>query len=384
TTRTGDAETGITPIFNADNVRKDVQAQAAITQAFGRQASQLVGDIAQAKLEEARSNRQQAQTLGDRERAAQLNAQADQLQSDWGDNGTKRLAAHTAIGALTAGATGAAVGTLSAPAIASALKDAGLDDTLTGGLTALASAAAGAAIGGTQGGTAAFNEVLNNYLTTRAINEELERLTAEDSALDPELKRQLVEHQLLSGLQENAPLDDCRVVGSDCSQQLAKITAGLELLKDPNTREQLGGDLIDALIEHQLNDLAATLNSVDWSQDPATIARAEFIGNAARNFVDACALHPLAGPCRGVALAITGSDVTRKISDGDLTGAGVQFGAAIANPVMGKTVSGSAQKTSVYSKEFIEWAKNIYGAGTEKIIQWIYGETQSSTDSDNE
>ncbi|WP_434985190.1 hypothetical protein [Vreelandella zhaodongensis] len=114
-----------------------------------------------------------------------------------------------AIGALTGGtqgATGAAVGTLSAPAVASALKNAGLDDTLTNGLTALASTAAGAATGGTQGGAAAFNEVKNNYLTTRAINQELERLTAEDSTLDPELKRQLVEHQLLNGLQENAPL----------------------------------------------------------------------------------------------------------------------------------------------------------------------------------
>ncbi|NDL71496.1 DUF4258 domain-containing protein, partial [Vreelandella alkaliphila] len=168
--RTGDADTGIAPIFDADNVRKDVQVQAMITQEFGSRASKLVGDTAQAKLEEAQLKRlqaQQAQAAGDTERANQLNAEADQLQSDWGDNGTKRLAAHTAIGALTGGtqgATGAAVGTLSAPAIASALKDAGLDDTLTDGLTALASTAAGAATGGTQGGAAAFNEVVNNYL----------------------------------------------------------------------------------------------------------------------------------------------------------------------------------------------------------------------------
>ncbi|WP_234667820.1 hemagglutinin repeat-containing protein [Halomonas sp. TD01] len=168
--RTGDADTGIAPIFDAESVRKDVQAQATITQEFGSRASKLVGDTAQAKLEEAQLKRLQAdaaQAAGDTERANQLNAQADQLQSDWGDNGTKRLAAHTAIGALTGGtqgATGAAVGTLSAPAIASALKNAGLDDTLTDGLTALASTAAGAATGGTQGGAAAFNEVVNNYL----------------------------------------------------------------------------------------------------------------------------------------------------------------------------------------------------------------------------
>ncbi|WP_434985191.1 hemagglutinin repeat-containing protein [Vreelandella zhaodongensis] len=388
--RTGDAESGIAPIFDADRVKRDVQAQATITQEFGSRASKLVGDIAQAKVEEAQLKRlqaQQAQAAGDSARADQLNAQADQLQSDWGENGTQRLAAHTAIGALTGGtqgATGAAVGTLSAPAVANALKDAGLDDTLTDGLTALASTAAGAATGGTQGGAAAFNEVVNNYLTNRAINQELERLTSEDSDLDPELKRQLVEHQLLSGLQENAPLDDCRVVDSDCSPQLDEITATFELLQDSNTREQLGSDLTDALIERQLNDLVATLESVDWSQDPDTIARAEWIGRRARNIIDICAVFPTGAACRGVSLGMTGSEVAGKVGDGDLTEAGVQFGAAIANPIVGKTVSGSAQKTGVYSKEFLEWTRNIYGAGSEKIIQWIYDEKQSVPDTDNE
>ena len=225
---------------------------------------------------------------------------------------------------------------------------------------------------------------MNNYLTSRAINQELERLTSEDSALDPELKRQLAEHQLLNGLQENAPLDDCRVVGSDCSPQLDEITATFELLQDPNTREQLGGDLTDALIERQLNDLVATLESVDWSQDPDTIARAEGIGSVARTFVDVCALHPLAGPCRGVALAITGSDVAEKASDGDWVGAGVQGGAFAAGQSTASIVKGSILKTGVYSKEFIEWTKNIYGTGTEKMIQGVYGETQSATDTDDE
>ena len=47
----------------------------------------MVGDLAQAKLEEAQDKRRQAQlaqNLGDSERAEQLNAQADQLQQDWG------------------------------------------------------------------------------------------------------------------------------------------------------------------------------------------------------------------------------------------------------------------------------------------------------------
>ncbi|KPQ25756.1 MAG: hypothetical protein HLUCCA13_04330 [Halomonas sp. HL-48] len=119
-----------------------MQAQAAIAQAFGSQASQLVGDLAQAKLEEAQDKRKQAElahALGDNESAAQLNAQADQLQQEWGGNGTKRLAAHTAIGAPTGGtvvALGAAVGTLSSSAVADALNSAGIDGPLADSLIA--------------------------------------------------------------------------------------------------------------------------------------------------------------------------------------------------------------------------------------------------------
>ncbi|MEO8409098.1 MAG: hemagglutinin repeat-containing protein, partial [Propionivibrio sp.] len=45
--RTGDAETGIARIFDADKVQKDIEAQTQITQLFGQQASQAVGGYAQ-------------------------------------------------------------------------------------------------------------------------------------------------------------------------------------------------------------------------------------------------------------------------------------------------------------------------------------------------
>ena len=51
--RTGDADTGIAPIFDADNVRKDVQAQATITQEFGSKASKEWGDYANEKWQDA-------------------------------------------------------------------------------------------------------------------------------------------------------------------------------------------------------------------------------------------------------------------------------------------------------------------------------------------
>ena len=45
--RTGDAETGIAKIFDADKVQKEINAQMQITQAFGQQASKAVGDYVQ-------------------------------------------------------------------------------------------------------------------------------------------------------------------------------------------------------------------------------------------------------------------------------------------------------------------------------------------------
>ncbi|HHV49766.1 MAG TPA: hypothetical protein GXX56_12545 [Rhodocyclaceae bacterium] len=155
--RTGDAETGIGRIFDADKVQKEIDAQVQITQTFGQRASKAVGDYAETKLREA-------QTL----RAQGREQEASELEAQWGANGTLRLAAHTLIGGLTGGASGAAgaaVGTLTAPAVADALAQAGIDGPLATAITALASTAAGAAVGGTAGGSTALNEVGNNYLS---------------------------------------------------------------------------------------------------------------------------------------------------------------------------------------------------------------------------
>jgi hypothetical protein len=168
--RTGDKGTSIAPIFNKDQVQKEVAAQVAITSEFGKQASKAVGDTAQQKMQDANKKLADAQTAeatGDSAKAEQLRSEAKQLQVDWGDNGKMLLAAHTVIGGLTGGASGAAgaaVGTLTAPAVADALNKAGVDSSLAKGLTALASTAAGAAVGGTNGAATAFNEVMNNYL----------------------------------------------------------------------------------------------------------------------------------------------------------------------------------------------------------------------------
>ena len=175
--RTGDAETGIAKIFDKDKVQKEVNAQMQITQAFGSQASKVVGDYATSKLKEADTLLEQAQKESDPERIRQLEEQANELKNQWGDQGTLRLAAHTLIGGLTGGASGAAgaaTGTLTAPVVAQKLNEAGIEGPLAQTLTALASTAVGATVGGTAGAGAAFNEVTNNYLSHNE-NERLKR-----------------------------------------------------------------------------------------------------------------------------------------------------------------------------------------------------------------
>ena len=184
--RTGDAETGIKPIFDAEKVQKEIDAQVQITQLFGQQASKAIGDYAKAKLQEA--EQQQIEGLikkqqANRAREEGLFAQADALQAEadtalgvaadlrqqWGEHGSARLALHTLTGALTGGAGGAAgalASSASAPYIADAAKEMGLPDELTNILVQGAATAIGAGLGGTAGGAAALNEVSNNYLTS--------------------------------------------------------------------------------------------------------------------------------------------------------------------------------------------------------------------------
>ncbi|MDQ5946722.1 MAG: filamentous hemagglutinin, partial [Pseudomonadota bacterium] len=185
--RTGDKEAGIAKIFDQEKVQKEIDAQTKITQQFGQLASKAVGDYAQAKTNEAKALRELAKNEPDESRASQLKAQAAEIDSQWGETGTLRLAAHTVIGGLTGGASGAAgaaAGTLTAPLVADALAKAGIEGSLATAITAAASTAAGAVVGGTTGAGTALNEVTNNYLSHPEIKRkgELEKAIAECKA----------------------------------------------------------------------------------------------------------------------------------------------------------------------------------------------------------
>lgn len=53
--RTGDKETGIAKIFDADKVQKEIQAQTQITQSFTQQATQVVDAYAESRISELRA-----------------------------------------------------------------------------------------------------------------------------------------------------------------------------------------------------------------------------------------------------------------------------------------------------------------------------------------
>ncbi len=165
---TGDDANGLTKQWDGQKLQEQVAAQAQITATFGQQATHVIGEYAEKKMTEAAELRRQANATTDPDQKAQLTAQADQLESQWGNNGSLRVLAHTVVGGLTGGlegATGAAAGTLAAPAVATALREAGVTGPLADTLTALASTAAGAMAGGTAGAATASNEVVNNYLS---------------------------------------------------------------------------------------------------------------------------------------------------------------------------------------------------------------------------
>lgn len=160
TARTGDQETGLQQIFNKEQVRAEVNAQTAITGEFGKQASKAVGDYAKTKYDEAERNKDQAGMEA------------------WKEGGASRVALHTLVGGLTAGAAGA-VGAGSASAAApkieelqtslkTALKEAGVGDSAANLISSLAGGATAAGIGGAaSGGSAtgaatAFNADMNN------------------------------------------------------------------------------------------------------------------------------------------------------------------------------------------------------------------------------
>ena len=135
--------------WDAKQLQRDVDAQVAITTAFGQAAAQKVGDFADAQRDEALAQ-------GDKATAAK-----------WDEGGEYRVAAHAAIGAVTGGmngAVGAGVSAIAAPRISELISDIGLPDEVRKLVIAAASSGMAALAGGDAGLASGYNQVENNFL----------------------------------------------------------------------------------------------------------------------------------------------------------------------------------------------------------------------------
>nr|WP_019936910.1 hemagglutinin repeat-containing protein [Bordetella sp. FB-8] len=152
---------GLTKTWDGQQLQQEVAANAQITAVFGQQASKAVGDYAQIQLTKANALREQAKQ--DPAHAAELNAQADTLEAQWREGGAYRVAAHTAIGALTGGVEGA-LGSGLAAAAAPQLNalTANLPEGVKEAVGVAAAAGLGALTGDAGGIAAAINEDTNN------------------------------------------------------------------------------------------------------------------------------------------------------------------------------------------------------------------------------
>ena len=156
--RTGDAETGLNPIFDQDRVRQEIDAQVAITQEFGRASSQAWGDYASKK--EA-----QLWLAAQNEDDPQIRAELETEASRWGEGGLYRISGHTLIGLAgggTDGATGALTGSVVMPEVARVTAEMDLPEGVRQGLESLTAGLIGTLAGNSSGGAMAFNIDTNN------------------------------------------------------------------------------------------------------------------------------------------------------------------------------------------------------------------------------
>ena len=167
--RTGDAETGLQKIFNAEKVQREINAQVAITQAFTKEAPKAVAKFSDGQI--ADLNQALAKETDETKRTAiKLDIQK------WQEGGAYRVALHTLTGALGGGVSGAAGAATSASAapllndlqdgVTSTLQKAGLSDTAAKGIAStiagLTAAGVGAVAGGGQGAATALTVDTNN------------------------------------------------------------------------------------------------------------------------------------------------------------------------------------------------------------------------------
>lgn len=203
--RTGDAESGIAPIFDKYKVRTEVQAQVAITQNAMPALAKGWGDVADQQRDQ--KNQQAAQLDANDPARARLLAEAEH----WDEGGAYRAAGHAVIAGIAGGAgaaAGAGAASLTAPTLNDlqdqmqrALESAGMDANVAKGISGLGVAAGVGLTAGVTGGMAtggaAFGADLNNRQLhpseTQWIKDNARRYAAQQGISEEEAQRRLAQ-----------------------------------------------------------------------------------------------------------------------------------------------------------------------------------------------
>ncbi len=243
--RTGDAETGINKIFDADRVQKEINAQTQITQLFGQQAPKAAAEFANNKEIQLRQEALKAEQQGQTERAQALKQEAER----WADGGAYRIGLHAATGALAGGLDGALGAGTSAgltPILGEKIAELNLPEPVRQGLTQVTGTLIGVSVGGTAGAATALGETANNYLSRspfanvrRTANQENARLLNQCGTSCTEADFRRIDAQVAK-VEQAATLAEISQRNTLTPQQAQQLTQVLlELLPVYGTGESL-------------------------------------------------------------------------------------------------------------------------------------------------
>ncbi|MBO9649600.1 MAG: hemagglutinin repeat-containing protein [Variovorax sp.] len=233
--RTGDNSSvgALANRWNEQQAMQDLAAQQQITAAFGSSAATAWGDYA---------NKQEAA------------AQTDEDKACWSASGACRAAGHMVIGGLSGGVEGllgAGAATQLAGTIDQAVTNAGLTGAAHDAVVAGLTTAVGGALGGTAGAAGAYNEVTNNYLSSKQVLEMMDQLR--EAETQAERDKILKDYADLSGRQ-SAEAKGCT---SQCDAIAEDAYGGKQALDSvKNELKNLAGDssVAEQILGTQKND----------------------------------------------------------------------------------------------------------------------------------
>ena len=259
--RTGDNSSAGTLVkdWNTQNIVKNVQAQAQLTQQFNQNAAREIGTYAGNQATQLRA--QAGAETNPTKKEALLNEAFK-----WDEGGAYRVALHTAAGALgngVGGALGAGASAALMPRIGQAIADMDLPAPVAQALGAVSAAAIGGITGGTAGAASAYSVDINNRqlhpAETKLIKDHAKEYAAQKGISVADAEKKLAE-QAFRQVQFGAP-GSWDAEASAFLTGLAKYSQGQNLPIDPAFPQAGPGYYFQATPEQKAN-AAIYLNEV--------------------------------------------------------------------------------------------------------------------------